>query len=148
MARSMFEYIENIILRFRWSVKTIANQSLWTKAKMLFISELTFCVYSVWIIYNRVRCSNLFYIDIPFRCIFHISLSLVYAWWCLSEHTRQVMKVPLTKYFSNKPNIVFSILDTASSSSFQLKIKEALHIHWEKPTLNRQIFHVNLSLAI
>ena len=41
----------------------------------------------------------------------------------------------------------FSILDTASTS-FQFKIKEALHIHWEKPSLNRQIFLVNLSLAI
>ena len=32
--------------------------------------------------------------------------------------------------------------------SFQPKIKEALHMHWEKPSLNRQIFHVILSLAI
>jgi len=37
----------------------------------------------------------------------------------------------------------FSILDTASVS-FQLKIKEALHIGWEKPLLNKQ---VNLSLS-
>ena len=40
----------------------------------------------------------------------------------------------------------FSLLDTASTS-FQLKIKEALHIGWEKPLLNKQVNHVNLSLS-
>ena len=39
----------------------------------------------------------------------------------------------------------FVILDTASgSTSFQLKIKEALHIGWENPSLNKQ---VNLTLS-
>ena len=41
----------------------------------------------------------------------------------------------------------FPILNSASSCS-QLKIKEALHIHCKKPTLNRQSFHVNLLPAI
>ena len=40
----------------------------------------------------------------------------------------------------------FSILDI-TSTSFQLKIKEALHIGWEKPLLNKQVNHVNLSLS-
>ena len=41
----------------------------------------------------------------------------------------------------------FSILDTASMP-FQLKIKEALHIAWEKPSLNKQVNHVNLTLSL
>ena len=41
----------------------------------------------------------------------------------------------------------FSILDTASTS-FQLKIKEALHIGWEKPLLNKQVNYVNLSFSL
>ena len=41
-------------------------------------------------------------------------------------------------------NDCFSILDHASAT-FQLKIKEAIHILWEKPTLNHQLYHVNLS---
>ena len=41
----------------------------------------------------------------------------------------------------------FSILDTASMS-FQLKIKEALHRGWEKPSLNKQVNHVNLTLSL
>ena len=41
----------------------------------------------------------------------------------------------------------FSILDTASTP-FQLKIKEALHIGWEKPSLNKQVNHVNLTLSL
>ena len=40
-------------------------------------------------------------------------------------------------------NNCFSILDHASTT-FQLKIKEAIHIQWEKPTLNHRLCHVNL----
>ena len=40
----------------------------------------------------------------------------------------------------------FSILDTAFTP-FQLEIKEALHIGWGKPSLNKQVNHVNLSLS-
>ena len=35
-----------------------------------------------------------------------------------------------------------------SAIRFQLKIKGALHIHWEKPIHNRPIFRANLSLVI
>jgi len=41
----------------------------------------------------------------------------------------------------------FSILDSAPMN-FQLKIKEALHIEWEQPLLNKQLKHVNLSLLL
>ena len=37
----------------------------------------------------------------------------------------------------------FSVLHHASTN-FQLKIKEAIHIQWEQPTLNHQLYHVNL----
>jgi len=40
-----------------------------------------------------------------------------------------------------------SILDHASTT-FQLKIKEAIHIQWEKPTLNHQLYHGNLKLSL
>ena len=39
----------------------------------------------------------------------------------------------------------FSTLDSAPTV-FQLKIKEALHIEWEQPSLNKQLKHLNLSL--
>ena len=41
----------------------------------------------------------------------------------------------------------FAIIDQASSR-FALKIKEALHIFWDKPTLNAQVKHVNLKLSV
>ena len=41
----------------------------------------------------------------------------------------------------------FNILDHASTS-FQLKIKETSHIQLEKPTLNHQLYHVNLKLSL
>ena len=41
----------------------------------------------------------------------------------------------------------FSILDTASTS-FQLKIKEGLHIKWDKPSLNKQVKHYFMSLTV
>ena len=40
----------------------------------------------------------------------------------------------------------FKILDSASTS-FQLKIKEAMYILWEQPSLNSQVKHRNLSLS-
>ena len=40
----------------------------------------------------------------------------------------------------------FKILDSASTS-FQLKINEAMHILWEQPSLNSQVKHLNLSLS-
>ena len=41
----------------------------------------------------------------------------------------------------------FEILDSASTK-FQLKLKEAVHINWEKPNLNQQVHHVNLALTL
>ena len=34
-----------------------------------------------------------------------------------------------------------------NTSKFQVKIKEAMYINWERPALNQQIHHVNLSLS-
>lgn len=39
----------------------------------------------------------------------------------------------------------FTIIDSASSS-FRLKMKEALHITWCKPDLNKQVNHVSMTL--
>ena len=41
----------------------------------------------------------------------------------------------------------FNILNQASTT-FQLKIKEAIHIQLEKPPLNHQLYHVNLKLSL
>ena len=47
----------------------------------------------------------------------------------------------------NSVDVCFHILDH-TSTSFQLKIKEAFHIHREKPSLNQQLYHVNLKLSL
>ena len=41
----------------------------------------------------------------------------------------------------------FVILDSATTN-FQFKLKEAMHINWEKPNLNQQVHHVNLTLTL
>ena len=40
----------------------------------------------------------------------------------------------------------FKVLDSASNYH-NLKIKEALHIMWERPNLNKQLQHYNISLS-
>ena len=40
----------------------------------------------------------------------------------------------------------YHVLDHASTG-FQLKIKEAIHIQREQPSLNQQLHHVNLKLS-
>ena len=39
----------------------------------------------------------------------------------------------------------FTVLDSASTA-YKLKIKEALHMMWEEPNLNKQLNHYNISL--
>ena len=41
----------------------------------------------------------------------------------------------------------FKIIDQANSE-FSLKIKEAIHIEWEKPNLNKQIKHISLNIVV
>ena len=41
----------------------------------------------------------------------------------------------------------FEIIDRASSY-FRLQIKKALHIHWKKPELNKQVEHVRITISI
>ena len=41
----------------------------------------------------------------------------------------------------------FTILDSAATK-FLMKMKEALHVNWEKPALNQQLQHINLSLSL
>ena len=40
----------------------------------------------------------------------------------------------------------FKVIDQATTK-FQVKIKEALHISWEQPSLNKQLYHVNSTLS-
>ena len=42
----------------------------------------------------------------------------------------------------------FEIIDRASSYYFRLQIKEALHINWKKPELNKQVTHVGITISI
>lgn len=41
----------------------------------------------------------------------------------------------------------FEILDSAPTK-LQLKLKEAMHINWEKPNLNQQVHHINMTLTL
>ena len=41
----------------------------------------------------------------------------------------------------------FEIIDSATSS-YRLKLKEAMHITWENPSLNKQVKHVSISITI
>ena len=69
----------------------------------------------------------------------HLSLgkgSVIY------DHLKQH---PKCKENCNKSS--FKIIDQANTE-FQLKIKEAIHIAWEKPTLNKQIKHITLNISI
>ena len=41
----------------------------------------------------------------------------------------------------------FQVIDSASSK-FRLKMKEAMHITWTKPSLNRQLKHASISITV
>ena len=41
----------------------------------------------------------------------------------------------------------FEILDSAATN-YQVKLKESMFIKWEKPDLNQQVKHINLTLSL
>ena len=41
----------------------------------------------------------------------------------------------------------FEIIDS-TTSSYRLKLKEPMHVTWEKPSLNKQVKHVSISITI
>ena len=46
------------------------------------------------------------------------------------------------------PLVLIEVTDHYTVILFQLKIKEALHIQWECPSLNEQLKHLNLTLPL
>ena len=50
-------------------------------------------------------------------------------------------------YFESYNSLCFKIIDK-TNSKFDLKIKEALHITWRKPNLNKQQNHLALTLSL
>ena len=43
--------------------------------------------------------------------------------------------------------VLFIYLDSATTK-FQVKLKESMYIKWEKPDLNQQVKHINLTLSL
>ena len=72
----------------------------------------------------------------------------------IHEHLRTDKKSHVYKHIHSSPVCketasadCFSILDTASTI-YQLKVKEGLHISWEKPSLNKQKKHYIVSISV
>ena len=73
---------------------------------------------------------------------------------CVREHLVSDRASHVFKHLQNSEHChascsvdCFHILDRAPTS-FQLKIKEAIHIQREQPSLNQQLHHVNLKLSL
>ena len=61
----------------------------------------------------------------------------------ISDRTSHIFRHNSPQCRTLRSDECFSILDHAPTT-FQLKIKEAIHIQWEQPTLNHQVYHVDL----
>ena len=71
----------------------------------------------------------------------------------VDEHIKRDKNSHIFKHLNGNESCVnalnsnsFSIIDSANNA-FDLKIKEALHIIWDKPDLNTQVHHFSLSLC-
>jgi len=71
----------------------------------------------------------------------------------IREHPASDKHSHILKHFRGSQNCrslcsedCFKIIDSASTS-FQLKIKEAMHILWEQPSINSQVKHLCLPLS-
>ena len=72
----------------------------------------------------------------------------------IEEHLEKDKKLHIFKHLDENHNCkslstpdCFQIIDSASSK-FRLKLKEAMHITWTKPSLNRQLKHVSISITV
>ena len=72
----------------------------------------------------------------------------------IEEHIKTDKKSHVYKHLSSEENCfdsyipnLFKIIDKATSK-FDLKIKEALHINWDKPDLNAQQNYLALTLSV
>ena len=72
----------------------------------------------------------------------------------IKEHLQTDTKSHILQHLNENPNCrdlcdesCFIIIDHASSS-FRLKLKEALHIIWLKPVLNKQKNHVSITILV
>ena len=72
----------------------------------------------------------------------------------VDEHLSTDKQSYIFKHLNNNPNCqelsnisCFKIIDHAQSE-YVLKIKEAMHIEWLKPNLNKQKKHVTLNLPV
>ena len=73
---------------------------------------------------------------------------------CVREHLSSDKASHISKHLQNSQHCrtlcsadCFHVLDHASSS-FQLQIKEAIHIQREQPSFNQQLHHLNLKLSL
>ena len=72
----------------------------------------------------------------------------------IKKHLQTDTKSHILQHLNENPNCrdlcddsCFIIIDHASSS-FRLKLKEALHITWLKPVLNKQKNHVSITILV
>ena len=72
----------------------------------------------------------------------------------IKEHLETDSKCHIFKHLDTKRKCkelwnaeCFEIIDS-TTSSYRLKLKEAMHITWEKPSLNKQVKHVSISITI
>ena len=72
----------------------------------------------------------------------------------INEHLNMDKASHIFKHLQDSPRCralcsseCFVVIDQATTRT-QLKIKEAVHIHWEKLSLNQQLFHENLNLSL
>ena len=69
----------------------------------------------------------------------------------IGEHVKRDKNSHIYKHLNGNENCLnsfnhdsFSIIDS-TTNTFNLKVKEALHITWDKPDLNAQVNHLALS---
>ena len=72
----------------------------------------------------------------------------------IEEHLGKDKKLHIYLHLQENPQCqekvnsdCFEIIDRGSSY-FRLQIKEAMHINWKKPELNKQVKHVSITISI
>ena len=140
-----------------WRTRLQVTQNLMTALNLQYKVLLSMgycCLLRIKILINKLKSCIVY----RFRCAgcgaCYVGETSRHICTRINEHLNMDKASHIFKHLQDSPRCrtlcsseCFVVIDQATTRT-QLKIKEALHIHWEKPSLNQQLFHVNLNLSL
>ena len=149
-------YLKDISESARKNINSI--QKTLCKSDVIRLSFSTFKIGSVFSAKDKLEWDSKSFVVYRFICpgcnARYIGETTRHITTRIEEHSSTDKKSHIFKHINQSLNCgglfdrsCFEIIDTANTE-FRLKLKEAMHISWEKPILNKQVKSVQVSITV